>query len=263
MAGGRRGRPAGPSTVEEQRYEVGRHVGSIVLREDGRGLLLAAQGGFFLLDTETSNVTLLAVVTGGDRQVVMNDGACHPRGRFVAGTMSRDAQPGRAGLHRYTPPAAATAMLEGAGLSNGLCWDAAGTTLLWVDTLLGRVHRLGYDPERGTVTSRATALDLTRFPGLPDAIAMDAEGCLWVSFWRGGAVRRFDLDGRLLDEVLLPVLRTTSCCFGGGDLRDLYITTARQSVREVPPEVEPLAGTLLRVRVDVPGLPVPPWRADA
>lgn len=251
------------ATGGEQRYDVGRHVGSLVLREDGDGVLLAARGGFFFLDTRTGTVGLLAEVRAGDPVVVMNDGGCDPTGRFVAGTMTLDARPGRAGLYRYAPPSEAVPLLEGLGLSNGMCWDAAGTTLLWVDTLLGRVERLGYDLEHGTVTSRTTAIDLTGWNGRPDGIALDAEGCLRVAFWRGGAVRRFDLRGRLLDEVLLPVQRTTSCCFGGDDLRDLYVTTARQSVREVPAEVEPLAGTVFRVQVDVPGVPVPRWRPDA
>lgn len=250
-------------TGRERRYDVARHVGSLALREDGDGVLLAARGGFFSLDTGTGAVSLLAAVQADDEGMVMNDGACDPAGRFVAGTMSLDARLGRAGLYRYAPSGGAVPLLEGAGLSNGLCWDAAGTTLLWVDTLLGRVERLGYDLDDGTLTSRATAIDLTGWPGAPDGIALDAEGCLWVAFWKGSALRRFDLDGRLLAEVRLPVLRTTSCCFGGDDLRDLYVTTARQSIRQVPEEVEPLAGAVFRVRVDVPGVPVPRWRPDA
>jgi sugar lactone lactonase YvrE len=154
-------------------------------------------------------------------------------------------------------------LLAGAGVSNGLCWSDDGAVLYWIDTLLGRVERLGYDVQTGTVTSRAPAFDLTRFAGARDGMAIDAQGCLWVAFWRGGAVRRFDPDGRLLDEVRVPVLRTTSCCLGGHDLRDLYVTTARQSVRDAPRDVEPWAGAVLRVRVDVPGLPVRRWDPTA
>jgi sugar lactone lactonase YvrE len=250
------------TTGAERRYDVGRHVGSLVLRADSAGLLLAAGGGFCALDVDSGAVTALTPELA-DPRVAMNDGACDPVGRFVAGTMRRDAEPGCAGLYRYAPPDRIVPLLEGAGLSNGLCWDAAGTTLYWVDTLLGRVERLGYDLERGAVTSRSTALDLRAHPGRPDGLATDAEGCLWVVFWRGGAVRRFSPDGRLLTEVRLPVARTTSCCFGGDDLRDLYVTTARQGVRDAPDRVEPLAGAVFRVRVDVPGLPASRWRPDA
>lgn len=249
-------------TGTERRYDVGRHVGSLVLREDSDGVLLAAAGGFYAVAAATGDLRLLAPVQADNPCVVMNDGACDPAGRFVAGTMRTDARPGDAGLYRYAPPGSTVTLLDDAGLSNGLCWDASGMTLFWIDSLLGRVERLGYDSTDGVVTSRDTAFDLSAWEGVPDGMAIDMEGCLWIAFWRGGAVRRFDPDGQLLAEVSLPVLRTTNCCFGGDELRDLYVTTARQSVRDVPDEVESLAGAVFRIRVDVPGAPVHRWRAD-
>jgi sugar lactone lactonase YvrE len=45
-------------------------------------------------------------------------------------------------------------------------------------------------------------------------------------------------------------------CFGGPDLRTLFITTARQSRPEAELAAEPDAGCVLMLRVDVPGLPV-------
>ena len=148
------------------------------------------------------------------------------------------------------------------GVSNGLAWDAAGTTLFHIDTLLRRVDQLAYDVRTGTVGGRRSAFDLSGYPGLPDGMAIDAEGCLWVAFWRGGAVRRFTADGELLEEIAVPVQRTTSCCLGGPDLRDLYVTTARRSIRDAPAQVEDLAGAVFRYRVDVPGLPAQRWTAQ-
>ena len=131
-------------------------------------------------------------------------------------------------------------------------------TLFHIDTLLRRVDLLAYDVHTGTVGGRRSAFDLSGYPGLPDGMAIDAEGCLWVAFWRGGAVRRFTPDGRLLQEIAVPVQRTTSCCLGGPDLRDLYVTTARRSIREGPAEAGPLAGAVFRYRVPVPGVPAAP-----
>jgi sugar lactone lactonase YvrE len=150
-------------------------------------------------------------------------------------------------------------VLEGVGVSNGLAWDSTGSVLYFIDTLLGRVDRLAYDVGSGTVTCRRPAFDLRGYPGLPDGMAIDAADCLWVAFWRGGAVRRFRPDGELLEEIAVPVLRTTSCCLGGPDLRDLYVTTARRSIRDAPAEVEDLAGAVFRYHVDVPGVPERRW----
>jgi sugar lactone lactonase YvrE len=60
----------------------------------------------------------------------------------------------------------------------------------------------------------------------------------------------------VLREVRLPVRCPTMPCFGGADLKTLYVTTARD---KRPPEElaqQPLAGCVLAFRVEVPGLPV-------
>ena len=104
------------------------------------------------------------------------------------------------------------------------------------------------------MTTRRPAFDLHGFPGLPVGLAIDAEDCVWVAFWRGGAVRRFTPDGRLLEEIAVPVARTTSCCcLGGPDLRDLYVTSARHRLTPEQLRAEPLAGSLLRLRPGVRG----------
>jgi sugar lactone lactonase YvrE len=249
-------------TGAEHRVDLGLHLGSVVLREDGDGLLVAAEDGFRALDVPTGDSRLLAAVAADDPGVLMNDGACDPAGRFVAGTMTREAESGRGALYRFDPPDAAVPVLTGVGVSNGLAWDAAGTTLFHIDTLLRRVDQLAYDVRTGTVGGRRSAFDLSGYPGLPDGMAIDAEGCLWVAFWRGGAVRRFTADGGLLEEIAVPVQRTTSCCLGGPDLCDLYVTTARRSIRDAPAVVEDLAGAVFRYRVAVPGLPAQRWTAQ-
>jgi sugar lactone lactonase YvrE len=44
-------------------------------------------------------------------------------------------------------------------------------------------------------------------------------------------------------------------CFGGADLKTLYLTTARQHRPEAELASQPWAGRVLCMRVDVPGLP--------
>lgn len=247
-------------TGTEHRVDLGLHLGSLVLREDGDGLVVAAEGGFRTLDPESGVSELRAAVAAEDPGIVMNDGGCDPAGRFLAGTMARDAGPGRGALYRFDPPDAAVPVLAGLGVSNGLAWDAAGTTLFHIDTLRRRVDLHAYDVRTGTLAGRRSTFDVSGYPGLPDGMTIDVEGCLWVAFWRGGAVRRFTPDGRLLQEIAVPVQRTTSCCLGGPDLRDLLVTTARRSIREGPVEAEPLAGAVFRYRVPVPGVPAHRWR---
>ncbi len=84
---------------------------------------------------------------------------------------------------------------------------------------------------------------------------MDADGCVWVALWDGGAVRRYTPRGVLDRVVQLPVRRPTACAFGGPGLRDLYITTARAGL--AAPRRP--AGALLVLRDAGQGLCGPPF----
>jgi sugar lactone lactonase YvrE len=52
-------------------------------------------------------------------------------------------------------------------------------------------------------------------------------------------------------------------CFGGGDLKTLYVTTA--SARRPPEELaaQPLAGSLFAIDVEIPGLPCRMYRSNS
>jgi sugar lactone lactonase YvrE len=98
--------------------------------------------------------------------------------------------------------------------------------------------------------------DLSTYGGRPDGAAVDAEGAYWCAMFEGQRLVRLAPDGRVLQEVPLPVRCPTMPCFGGPDLRTLFVTTSRE--KRPAPELagQPLAGCVLMARVDVPGLPV-------
>jgi sugar lactone lactonase YvrE len=131
--------------------------------------------------------------------------------------------------------------------------------MYFTDSTWGEVRAHPYDPATGTM---GDGRPLVRFPAdgaVPDGLAVDAEGHLWVARWGAGCVVRVAPDGSVVDRVDLPVSRVTSCTFGGEDLGDLYITTARgdDAASKTDPGREPLAGGLFRCRPGVRGvLPV-------
>lgn len=151
-------------------------------------------------------------------------------------------------------------MLTGVGVSNGLAWSADGATMYYIDSLERRVDRFAYDVTTGTPADRRPAFTVEEFAGIPDGMAIDADDHLWIAFWRGGAVRRFSPTGRLVEQIDLPVARTTSCCLGGDDLRTLFVTTARRSLRSDALDDDPNAGAVFAVGVDVPGVLASRWQ---
>ncbi len=93
-----------------------------------------------------------------------------------------------------------------------------------------------------------------RVDGVPDGLAVDEAGAIWVAAARGGCAARYHPDGTLERTLPVPALMVTSLCFGGEDRRDLYIVSADNT------DDPARKGTIFRTRVDVPGLPVPTAR---
>ena len=84
---------------------------------------------------------------------------------------------------------------------------------------------------------------------------MDSQGNYWVAMFEGKRLLCLSPAGAVLREVSLPVRCPTMPCFGGVDLKTLYITTSRQGRPAAELLDQPLAGCVLSLRVEVPGLP--------
>jgi sugar lactone lactonase YvrE len=228
-------------------------VGAVTPRADG-GLLVAAGMGFATVDDD-GTVSWLASVDAGDR---MNDGACDPAGRFLAGTLKYDRSPGAA-LYRLDPDGTLVTLLKGVSLSNGLGWSPSGDRMYYIDTPTRRIDVFDYDLDDGTLGTRRVFAEIGDLPGNPDGLSVDADGGVWVVLCRGKTVRRFTPDGELDDVIEIPASRATSCTFGGPLLDTLYITSGSFDLDDEQLRAEPLAGALLSCRPGVVGMPAVPF----
>jgi sugar lactone lactonase YvrE len=145
-------------------------------------------------------------------------------------------------------------------ISNGLGWSPDGAAMYFIDTPTRTIRRFAFDVESGAI-GEPVVLDLSAWSGLPDGMAVDVEGNLWVAFWGGWAVRRFSGAGELLSEIAVPVACPTSCTFGGPGLDELLITTARVGLSEDELGDQPLAGSVLVADPGVTGRPAVSARA--
>ena len=181
-------------------------------------------------DAVTLGVSVPPVVAGRARldrsDVRFNDAACDAAGRLWIGTMADDASPGAGCLFRLDPDLSWALVLEGVTISNGIGWSPDNDRMYYIDSVTLRIDVFDFDLGSGQVHHRRQLVDTSDFSGLPDGLTVDADGCLWVAFYRGGAIRKFAPDGRLLEAVTLPVLRPTSLCFAGPGL-DVLVVTVR------------------------------------
>ncbi|HEX6348527.1 MAG TPA: SMP-30/gluconolactonase/LRE family protein [Candidatus Dormibacteraeota bacterium] len=237
-----------PRTDAVQTLDVGRDVGAVVPAESGK-LMAAVADGFLEIDPRDRTTRLVAAVEADQPGNRMNDGKCDSRGRFWAGTMGYDLRPNAAALYRLEADCTVQTMLQPVSLSNGIDWSLDDRLMYYVDSTTGRLDVFDYDPEPGLLSNRRTLVEIPRSEGLPDGLTVDAEGCIWLALWGGGAVRRLTPAGKVDRVVRLPVSQVTSCAFGGSDLEDLYITSAAENVSE------PGAGGLFRCRPGVKGRP--------
>ncbi|MDP8977412.1 MAG: SMP-30/gluconolactonase/LRE family protein [Actinomycetota bacterium] len=237
-------------------FAVGQPVGAVAPRASG-GLVAAVRDGFAFLQPGSGRVSTIDDTESDRPGNRMNDGKCDPAGRFWAGTMALDERPGAGALYRLDPDLRVERVLDGVTISNGLGWSPDGATMYYIDSPTGGVDAFDYDPDTGAVAGRRRLTDVAGPQGIPDGLTVDAEGCLWVAVFGGGRVQRHAPDGALLDTVTLPVTQVTSCAFGGPDLDELYITSARQGLSEEALRDQPHAGGLFRHRPEgVVGLPV-------
>jgi sugar lactone lactonase YvrE len=254
-----------PERATLQTYATEEDVGAAVPGEDGR-LILAQRTGFWLLDPLTGSRRQLAPVEDDRPETRMNDGKCDRAGRFWAGTQADDCRPQAGSLYRLELDRSVTKVLDGVTISNGLAWSPDDRLFYFIDTATGGIDVFDYDGASGNITNRRRLLDLPPHSGLPDGMAVDDDGCLWVAMWDGWQIMRVTPDGRVDRKVRFPVSHVTSCAFGGSDGRTLFVTTARRDVGGPfgPDQLadQPLAGAVFALRTEVAGPAPTPCRVD-
>ena len=193
-----------------------------------------------------------------------NDGKADPLGRLWVSTIYEPRTAPRAALYRFAA-GRIERMAGEATVGNGLAFSPDARTLYWSDTTSHRIHAFDFDLAAGALSRRRVFMQFAPkavgagpvgYGGRPDGAAVDAEGALWVAMFEGQRLVRLSPEGQLLEELPLPVRCPTMPCFGGADLRTLYVTTSREKRPADELAAQPLAGAVLSLRVPVPGLPV-------
>lgn len=213
-----------------------------------------------LLDWKTGSVSHLTDELDVGTKNRFNDGKCDPSGRLWAGTMGHEPRPGGSagGLERHMGSLYSLTKgqlkhhLGKIDISNGLDWTSDHRTMFYIDSVPRKVYAFDFDITKGEISNQRVAVDFDDGPqdrGVPDGCCLDAEDKLWVACYGGGCVIRFDPEtGKELQQVKIPAKRTTSCCFGGDNLDELYVTCGKFGMTEEEFKNEqPLAGSVFKV----------------
>lgn len=241
------------------RHPLPENVGSLGLTDDGR-LIVALASGVQLYSLEDRSFSPLAEPEPGHAARVpgdrLNDGKVGPDGAFWVGSMHKTAP--TAGLFRVTGDGRSEVKVQGLSTANGLAFSADGRTMFLSDSRAGWIDCYDLEPATGDISNCRRIVHLTEAEGRPDGGATDLEGCYWSAGVSAGCLNRFSAAGELLARIELPVRRPTMVCFGGDDMRTMYITSIRR-----PDDAGAHCGDVITMRADVPGVPAHVFRTGA
>jgi len=231
-----------------------RGIGGMALHEKG-GLVVGGRdiAHVSLADGGMKTLLPLDAIPGATG---FNDLTTDNAGRIYVGSLAFKVfggEPPKPGyLHVIDVDGSMRTVSDGVLLTNGLGFSPDGKRLYHSDARAGivRVYDVAADGGVGPWRQFASMGD----GGVPDGLKVASDGSVWVADAHGGRVAVFGADGAHRHDVKVPLPMVTSVCFGGDDLRDLYVVTGS---RGGPSEN---CGSIFSTRVDVAGLALPPAR---
>lgn len=237
------------------------HEVSVVIPRTSGGYVVGVPDGLVALDRigpgySVSSLVEIEIDMPGN---LMNDCKCDSLGRLWGGTRARDWTPEQGSLYRVDADLAVTKFLDRISISNGLGWSPDGKRLYYVDSRPGTLDVLDYDMATGAATNRRRFADIPKELGSPDGLCVDVEGCVWLAVLGPSALYRYAPDGSIAEIVTLPTAKPTSCCFGGPDLDELYVTSLSVELSDAEHAADPHAGGVFMLKPGVRGLPTVPF----
>ena len=126
-------------------------------------------------------------------------------------------------VHFVTPDGRVSLIDDEMAFPNGIALNGDGSLLAVVETYPRCVWL--YDVlEPGVVQNKRMLWQDEDEACLPDGMAYDADGNLWVAAFGTGTIAVVSPEGKTLRRYDAGGLKPTNCCFGGPELSTLYIT---------------------------------------
>ena len=251
---------AGPDGSLIRRWALPDKIGSFGLCESGRWVL-GLRRGAHLFDPEIEQLTLLVELKAEPEHNRLNDGKIGPDGAYWVGTMDdRPARQPIGTLYRITADGKAEKKVEGMTVPNGLAWSGDGRTMFHSDSRGRWIDAYDFDAASGAIRNkRRIVADVTEEQGRPDGGACDMEGAYWSAGVSAQCLHRYSATGTLLETIEMPMPACTMPCFGGADMKTLYVTSLSEGLKGER-ALQPNIGRLAMLKTSVAGAPVGKFR---
>jgi len=230
------------------------------------GLIIALRDGIYRARHWGGSLEKLVGAAHDPATTRFNDGKADSTGRFWAGTMYEPRTTASAQLfslnHGVLEP-----KVSNATIANGLAWSPNAKTIYWADTPTHAVRAWDWNAQTNVMSSERIfkqwpgkpegwQFGMPGYGGRPDGAAVDAEGNYYVAMFEGARICKLSPSGVELASIAVPAQCPTMPCFGGDDLKTLYVTTARHNRSAAELQAYPDSGCVFSMRMAIPGLPV-------
>jgi sugar lactone lactonase YvrE len=236
-------------TLQTETTTLDTRVGAVAPFEAGENLAIACKEGFGIFADGKLDIRDPFL---GDSNYRMNDAKCDVLGRFWGGSCQMDFETGKGKLHRWEGGKDDKVMVENMSLPNGIGWNYENTLMYLADSMAKKVYVSDFDLTDDFVPKFRELISIDS--GVPDGLAVDMDGCIWLAVWGGSRVSKISPQGKILEEYHFPVAQPSSCAFGSDGT--LYVTSARAGISEAELLNQPLAGSLFTLSTSTTGVPV-------
>jgi L-arabinonolactonase len=242
-----------PETKELINYKFDDYPGSFAFRKKGGLIVAFAHKGFGLVDlNDISNINYLKPnpVEGITDNFRFNDGKCDRFGRFYAGTMNKTFDTPEGCFYRLNTDLTIDTVkaVNSIICTNGPSWSLDNKTFFFTDSKLQKADAYDFDSTTGEMSNKRTLFTIDN--GFLDGSTIDRDGYIWWVVFGGGCIKRYSPEGKLERTVELPVIRPTSCMWGGEGFNTLYITSNSFDKNMSPQAIPQPNGSLLSLRFE-------------
>jgi sugar lactone lactonase YvrE len=240
----------GPGGVAEEICRVPADPSGLGWLPDGR-LLVVSMRDRRLLRLEPDGALVEVADLSSLASYHCNDMVVDRQGRAYVGNFGWDlhggGSPRSAELILVTPEGEARVVADDLAFPNGTVITDDGRTLIVAESMGQRLTAFDVAPD-GSLSGRRVWAALEGI--VPDGIALDAEGAIWVASPVSHGCFRVREGGEATHRVEVAT-QAFACMLGGPERRDLFVCTAGSSR---PDECAARRdGRIETVRVDVPG----------
>ncbi|MDR2964091.1 MAG: SMP-30/gluconolactonase/LRE family protein [Bacteroidales bacterium] len=243
-----------PQLQKMDSYPMPEEIATVVVI-DSSHVLLALARGIYEFNLETQELIERLRPEIDVERVRFNDGKCSPQGELWVGTMDKETTKPIAALYRISGDFAIEEKRTNVTVSNGLCWSPDGLTFYYIDSPTYSIMAFVYNAEKRSISRGERIIDTPKEWGTPDGCTIDERGMIWVAHWGGAKVSCWNpYTRKLMQSIDVPSPNVTSVAFGGENLDELYITTARNWQPEGSDKKFPHAGGLFMAKPGVKGI---------